>query len=67
MSALDPLFAEAFGDAAARRNCLDQPIRLTLLNVVFGRTHPFATAIQPALEVTAQRRGTRLGEKNVNR
>ncbi len=67
MSALDPLFADAFGDKAARRVWFAQTLQLALAATVYGAYAPFGELAKAALEMTARKRGGRLDDERGRR
>ncbi|MBC5801078.1 MAG: haloacid dehalogenase type II [Candidatus Eremiobacteraeota bacterium] len=64
MSALDPLFADAFGDKAVRRVWFAQTLQTALAMTLYGNYVPFAGVAKAALDMTARKRGVGLdGER----
>lgn len=63
LAALDPAFARAFGDAAARREWFAQMLRAAFVSVITDRYADFGAVGQAALAMTAQRRGVDLSEE----
>jgi len=62
MSALDPLFERAFGDATVRGQWFSQMLQLAFVGALTGRYVDFSTAQRAALAMLAERRGTELGD-----
>ena len=62
LSALDPLFERAFGDAALRPQWFAQMLQLAFVGVITGRDIDFTTAQHGALRMVAERTGTELGD-----
>jgi 2-haloacid dehalogenase len=64
MSALDPLFADAFGDKSVRRIWFSQLLQSAFAGSVIGAYHPFDELARASLEMTARKRGVALdGER----
>src|SRR3954454_9493234 len=57
MSALDPLFERAFGDAAVRGQWFSQMLQLAFVGGLTGRYVDFSTAQRAALAILAERHG----------
>jgi 2-haloacid dehalogenase len=57
MSALDPFFDRAFGDAAVRREWFGQMLQLALTATITGEYRPFGEHGIAALEMLGARRG----------
>lgn len=57
---LDPLFAETFGDAAARREWFSQMLQLAFVSTITGEYRDFGTVGAAALDMLASRRGVSL-------
>ena len=62
LRALDPTFAELFGDAAARREWFAQMIQSALVATVTGAYAPFGQIGDAALSMVAARRGVDLAD-----
>jgi 2-haloacid dehalogenase len=62
LAALDPLFARAFGDAAARKTWFEQVLQLFLTATVIGDYRPFDALADAALDMVAVRRRARLSD-----
>jgi 2-haloacid dehalogenase len=60
LHALDPLFAETFGDAAARREWFTQMLQLAFVSTITNEYRDFGTLGAAALEMLAARRGVSL-------
>jgi 2-haloacid dehalogenase len=67
MSALDPLFADAFGDKGVRRTWFAQTIANALAATILGTYHDFGALQHAALEMTAKRRGVAIDPERVRR
>jgi 2-haloacid dehalogenase len=63
LQALDPLFAETFGDAAARREWFTQMLQLAFVSTITNEYRDFGTLGAAALEMLAARRGVSLQEE----
>lgn len=64
MSALDPLFADAFGDKSVRRIWFSQLLQSAFAGSVIGAYHPFDELARASLDMTARKRGVALdGER----
>jgi len=57
LGAMDPLFAQIFGDAAVRRQWFQQVVQNFLVTIVAGPYVDFGTIGRGALDMVAQRRG----------
>lgn len=57
LSALDPLFEQAFGEAAARKEWFARMLRTAFVSVITNRYADFSTIGRAALVTTAERRG----------
>ena len=64
LSALDPLFERAFGDASLRPLWFAQMLQLAFVGVITGNYTDFGTAQRAALTMVAQRTGTALDEQD---
>jgi 2-haloacid dehalogenase len=62
LSALDPLFERAFGDAAVRPQWFAQMLQVAFVGVITGRDIDFTTAQHGALRMVAERTGTELSD-----
>lgn len=67
MSALDPLFADAFGDKGVRRTWFAQTIANVLSATVLDAFADFGEMQRAALEMTARRRGVSIDPERVRR
>ena len=67
LSALDPLFADAFGDKSVRRVWFAQTLANSNVATILGRFEPFDAMAQAALEMTARKRGLALDEERARR
>ena len=67
MSALDPLFADAFSDKAVRRVWFAQSITNALTATLVGTYADFGEMQRAALEMTAKRRGVAIDPERVRR
>ncbi len=67
MSALDPLFADAFGDKGVRRTWFAQTIANVLAATLLGSYADFGEMQRAALEMTAKRRGVAIDPERVRR
>ena len=67
MSALDPLFADAFGDKSVRRIWFAQLLQSAFAASVTGAYHSFADLARASLEMTARKRGVALDEERKRR
>jgi len=66
LSALDPLFERAFGDASLRPLWFAQMLQLAFVGVITGNYIDFGTAQRAALTMVAQRTGTDLEEQDAD-
>jgi 2-haloacid dehalogenase len=62
LTPLDPLFEEAFGDAALRQQWFAQMLQLSFVGGLTGRYVDFSTAQRAALQMLARLRGVDLGD-----
>lgn len=60
LHALDPLFAETFGDAATRREWFSQMLQLAFVATITGEYRDFGSLGAAALDMLASRRGVSL-------
>ncbi|MDQ2909373.1 MAG: haloacid dehalogenase type II [Candidatus Eremiobacteraeota bacterium] len=67
LSALDPLFADAFGEGSVRRVWFAQTLQTALAMTLYGSYAPFDQIARAALEITARKRGVRLDEERARR
>ncbi len=67
MSALDPLFADAFGDKGVRRTWFAQTIANVLTATLLGSYADFGDMQRAALEMTARRRGIAIDPERARR
>lgn len=67
LSALDPLFVDAFGDKATRRVWFAQMLQLAMSATIVGSYAPFGEIARVALEMTARKRGVALDEERKRR
>jgi 2-haloacid dehalogenase len=67
MSALDPLFADAFGDKSVRRTWFAQTLHNALCATIFGSYQNFGTMAKAALEMTALKRGRMIDDERMRR
>ncbi len=67
LSALDPLFADAFGDKAVRRIWFSQMLQSAFAATAMDGYHPFNELARAALEMTARKRGVALDEERKRR
>ncbi|GHO99615.1 haloacid dehalogenase [Reticulibacter mediterranei] len=63
LHALDPLFAETFGDASARREWFAQMLQLAFVSTITNEYRDFGTLGAAALEMLAGRRGVSLSRE----
>jgi 2-haloacid dehalogenase len=63
LAVLDPLFEEAFGDAALRQQWFAQMLQLAFVGGLVGRYVDFTTAQRGALEMLAALRGVELDDE----
>lgn len=67
LSALDPLFVDAFGDKATRRVWFAQMLGLAMSSTIVGAYAPFDEIALAALEMTARKRGVALDRERKRR
>lgn len=67
LSALDPLFADAFGDKTVRRIWFAQFLQSAFAGSVIGSYHPFNELARASLEMTARKRGVALDDERKRR
>ena len=67
LSALDPLFADAFGDKGVRRSWFAQTLQNTMAATILGSYEDFTIIAQAALEMTARKRGVTLDDERMRR
>ncbi len=67
MSALDPLFADTFGDKGVRRVWFAQTLQNAMAATILGTYADFTTLSQAALEMTARKRGVHVDEERARR
>lgn len=67
MSALDPLFADAFGDKSVRRIWFSQLLQSAFAGGVNGAYHRFDQLARASLEMTARKRGVALDDERKRR
>lgn len=67
MSALDPLFADAFGDKSIRRVWFAQTLQLAFGMTINNEYAPFGDLARAALDMTARKRGVGLDEERGKR
>ncbi len=67
MSALDPLFADAFGDKGMRRVWFAQTLQLAMGMTITGTYAPFDELARAALEMTARKRGVNVDRERAQR
>ncbi len=67
MSALDPLFADAFGDKSVRRVWFAQTLQCAMSATILGTYADFGTLAHAALEMTARKRGVNVDEERTRR
>ncbi|GHO85803.1 haloacid dehalogenase type II [Dictyobacter formicarum] len=63
LHALDSLFAETFGDSAARREWFSQMLQLAFVSTIIQEYRDFGTLGAAALDMLAARRGVSLKEE----
>ena len=66
LSALDPLFERAFGDAALRPQWFAQMLQVAFVGIITGRDVDFTTAQRGALRMVAERTGTALSDADAD-
>ena len=67
LSALDPLFADAFGDKSVRRIWFAQLLQNAFTGCIAGSYHPFDELASASLEMTARKRGVALDDERKRR
>lgn len=67
MSALDPLFADAFSDKSARRAWFAQTLQNAMAATIVGSYEPFGDMAKAALEMTARIRGVTIDDERKRR
>jgi 2-haloacid dehalogenase len=67
LSALDPLFADAFGDKGIRRVWFSQALQIAMAMTITGEYAPFGEVARAALEMTARKRGVALDDERGRR
>jgi len=67
LSALDPLFVDAFGDKASRRVWFSQTLQLAMSATIVGSYAPFGEIARVALAMTARKRGVGLDAERMRR
>jgi len=67
LSALDPLFVDAFGDKATRRVWFAQMLGLAMSGTIVGSYAEFGELARVALEMTARKRGVALDDERKRR
>jgi 2-haloacid dehalogenase len=67
MSALDPLFADAFGDKGMRRVWFAQTLLNAMSATILGSYVDFADLAKAALEMTARKRGVTIDDERTRR
>jgi 2-haloacid dehalogenase len=67
MSALDPLFADAFGDKSMRKVWFAQTLQSAMTMTITGDYAPFGDLARAALDMTARKRGVALDEERAKR
>ncbi|GAC1443868.1 MAG: haloacid dehalogenase type II [Vulcanimicrobiaceae bacterium] len=67
LSALDPLFADAFGDKSTRRVWFSQMLQSAFAGTIAGSYHPFSDLARASLEMTARKRGVVLDDERKRR
>jgi len=67
MSALDPLFADAFGDKSVRRVWFAQTLQCAMSATILGTYADFGTLAHAALEMTARKRGVNVDDERTRR
>ena len=64
LSALDPSFEHVFGDAGGRREWFLQMLQSAFVSTITGSYSDFGTLGEAALQMTAERRGVTLSDKD---
>ena len=67
LSALDPLFADTFGDKGVRRIWFAQTLQLAMASTIYGTYAPFGELARAALQMTARKRGVTLDQERGRR
>lgn len=67
LSALDPLFADAFGDKGMRKVWFAQTLLSAMAMTITGEYAPFGELARVALDMTARKRGVALDEERAKR
>jgi 2-haloacid dehalogenase len=67
LSALDPLFADAFGDKGVRRIWFAQTLQIAMTMTIMGAYAPFGEVAKAALQMTAHKRGVALDRERERR
>ncbi len=67
LSALDPLFADAFGDKGSRRVWFAQVLQLAMSATIVGSYAEFGEIARVALDMTARKRGVTLDPERKRR
>lgn len=67
LAALDPLFADAFGEKSVRRVWFAQLLQSAFAATLVGTYHPFDELARATLEMTARKRGVALDEERTRR
>ena len=67
MSALDPLFADAFGDKGVRRTWFAQTLQNAMAATIAGTYQDFSTMAAAALEMTGRKRGRAIDAERTRR
>ena len=67
LSALDPLFADAFGDKAARRVWFAQTLTNAMSATIVGTYAEFGALAEAALDMTARKRGITIDDERKRR
>ena len=67
LAALDPLFEEAFGDAALRQQWFGQMLQLSFTGGLTGRYVDFTAAQRAALQMLARVRGVDVADDQARR
>ena len=66
-SALDPLFADAFGDKGTRKVWFAQTLQSAMTMTITGEYAPFGELARAALDMTARKRGVALDAERAKR
>lgn len=67
MSALDPLFADAFGDKSVRRVWFAQTVQLAMSATILDAYADFGEIAKAALDMTARKRGVNVDDERKRR